>query len=287
MEHRLGNGAQSTQVYMEPGGQEIIRKPQYEVRPFKPEEAQLIYDELEKPNWAPWLAASPETLARRAEVFPEGQIALWGADGRPVASLSLNRFTWNGDVNSLPTWDQLAGDPPTYEDTFDPSGNSVGMMSINVRKDIQGGGLTQEIIDSTREMCKRLGIDNVMGSFRPSQFAQFAKDNPALSMEEYSQMRDERGLPVDKWLRALHRNGMRMLRIDDGAMAVDHVSHDEFEEYKRTYKPEEWKKEGPLWRCGETGFWVVTNRGKNNYAMYVESNVWGILDQNGNGSSGK
>jgi len=115
MEQSLGRG-----TIMQPGGTpEALQPRRYEVRPYKPEDAQLIYDELEKPNWAPWLAASPETLARRAEVFPEGQIALWDQDGRPVASLSLNRFTWDGNVHNLPTWDQLAGDPPTYENTYE------------------------------------------------------------------------------------------------------------------------------------------------------------------------
>jgi GNAT superfamily N-acetyltransferase len=277
MEQRLGKG-----ITMQPGGTpESLQPSKYEARPYKPEDASLIYRELEEPNWAPWLAASAETLAKRAEVFPEGQIALWGADGKPVASLSLNRFSWDGDVENLPTWDDLAGDPPTYESTYNPNGNSVGMMSINVRKDIQGAGLTQELIEAAREACSRLGIQNVMGSFRPSQFGQFSKDNPELEFDKYVHMTDERGLPVDKWIRALHRNGMRMLKIDDGAMIVDDVPREQVEEWRRTYKPEEWTVKGHIWRCGETGFWYVGPK----KAMYAESNVWGILDKNGNGNA--
>lgn len=259
----------------EPGKSEGITPPHYEVRPYEPQEAGLIYETLEKPNWAPWLAASSETLAKRAEVFPEGQIALWGADGLPVASLSLNRFYWDGDIDALPTWDELAGDPPTYEKTYNPRGNSVGMMSINVRPDIQGGGLTQSIIDSTRQLTERIGVENVMGSFRPSQFGQFAKDDPELTMKKYLEMRDHQGLPVDKWIRALHRNGMRMLRIDDGAMIVDDVPREQVEEWRRTYKPDSWTSKGHIWRTGETGFWYVGPK----KAMYAESNVWGILDR--------
>ncbi len=268
-------------ISMQPGNPESLAQPRYEVRPYKPSEAGLIYETLEKPNWATWLAASIETLAKRAEVFPEGQIALWGSDGKPVASLSLNRFSWNGDADSLPTWDELAGDPATYEKTYNSSGNSVGMMSINVRSDIQGGGLTQFIIDSTKQLTEKIGVDNVMGSFRPSQFGQFAKDNPALTMEAYLDMKDHQGMPVDKWIRALHRNGMKMLRIDDGAMIVDDVPREQVEEWRKTHKPEEWTMKGHIWRCGETGFWYVGPK----KAMYAESNVWGILDRNGNGNS--
>lgn len=267
-------------LVMQPGNPESLTQPRYEVRPYKPQEAGLIYETLEKPNWAPWLAASVETLTKRAEIFPEGQIALWGADGRPVASLSLNRFSWDGDIDKLPTWDELAGDPPTYENTYNPQGNSVGMMSINVRPDIQGGGLTQSIIESTRKITEDLGIENVMGSFRPSQFGQFSKDNPDYKFEHHVNRTDERGLPVDKWLRALHRNGMRMLRVDDGAMIVDNIKREKVEEWSRIYKPEQWVKKGHIWRCGETGFWYVGPK----MAMYAESNVWGILDRNGNGN---
>ncbi len=276
----MGGRVEQLSHIMEPSSAETLGKPRYEVRPYKPEEAGMIFEDLEQPNWAPWLAASPETLAKRAEVFPEGQIALWGADGRPVASLSLNRFTWDGNEHNLRTWDELAGDPPTYEATYDPNGNSVGMMSINVRKDIQGSGLTQEIIEATRQMCNRLGIENVMGSFRPSQFAQFSKDNPEYTFKKHVTETDNRGLPVDKWLRALHRNGMRMLRIDDGAMIVDDVPREQVEAWRKTYKPDEWEEKGHVWRCGETGFWYVGPK----KAMYAESNVWGILDQNGNGN---
>src|SRR4029079_18855789 len=105
-------------VNMEPTAPEDTGS-KYEIRPFGPEKAQLIYDTLEKPNWAPWLAASPETIAKRAEVFPEGQLAVWEGD-QPVASLSLARFNYDGTPDNLPTWDHLAGDPPTYETTHVP-----------------------------------------------------------------------------------------------------------------------------------------------------------------------
>lgn len=251
----------------------------YEVRPYKPEDASLIYQELEVPNWAPWLRASPETLTKRAEAFPEGQLAIWTPEGRPIASLSLSRFNYDGDPQALPTWDEIMGDPPTGEHTFVPDGNAIGMMSINVHPEFQGAGLTRVIIDDVKKRAKDLGIKHIMGSFRPSQFGEWTHEHPREGFVTYALKERPDNLPLDAWLRALTRNGMRMLRVDDAAMVVPEVPIEEFNNYRETYNPEKWRQIAPhVWRCGETGVWIT---GENS-ATYIESNVWGILDQNNN-----
>lgn len=268
--------------HMETGAKERVLPP-YEIRPYKPEETPLIYKELEEPNWAPWLRASPEVLAKRAEVFPEGQIAIWSKDGQPMGNLNLSRFTYNGDPRSLPTWDELMGDPATGEKTFDLGGNAVGMMSINIHPEYQGGGLTRVIIDAARKTAKELGIMHVMGSFRPSQFGEYSHVvDPRVSFSDYIRKTRPDNLPQDAWLRALARNGMHMLRIDDAAMVVPDVPRETFDDYRKTYNPDKWKQIAPsVWRCGETGLWLVGEK----TATYVESNVWGILEQDNNGGA--
>lgn len=250
----------------------------YEVRPYKPEDAIAIYNELEVPNWAPWLRASVDTLAKRAKVFPEGQLAVW-EEKHPIANISLSRFNYDGNPSNLPTWDELMGVPATGEHTFDLNGNAVGMMSINVHSDYQGKGLTKVIIAAVKDRAAKLGVTHIMGSFRPSQFGEYSTQNPKASIKEYiDKKRKEDDMPHDAWLRALTRNGMRMLRMDDAAMVVPDVTRSEFENHKSSYNPEKWKQIAPaVWRCGETGVWLVGEKS----AVYVESNVWGILDQNG------
>lgn len=265
---------------MQPGVPETPRGG-YEVRPYKPEDAPRIYQELEVPNWAPWLRASPETLAKRAEVFPEGQLAVWTPEGRPIASLSLSRFNYN-DPQALPTWDEIMGDPPTGEHTFVPDGNAVGMMSINVHPEFQGARLTRVIIEDVKKRAKELGVKHIMGSFRPSQFGEYTYENPREGFVTYALKERPDNLPLDAWLRALARNGMRMLRVDDAAMVVPEVPMGEFNKYRETYNPEKWKQIAPhVWRCGETGVWITGEK----FATYVESNIWGILEENGNGNS--
>lgn len=265
---------------MQPGSEEVLGRPRYDIRAYTPDEAPLIYKELEVPNWAPWLRASVETLTRRAEVFPEGQLAIWTPEGDPIASLSLSRFQYNGDPYTLPTWDALMGDPPTGEGTFDLKGNAVGMMSINVRQDYQGGGLSRVIIDTVKQKAPA-GVEHIMGSFRPSQFGEYAGKYPHISFSEYVGLLRPDNMPLDAWLRALARNGMRQLRIDDYAMVVPDVPRETFDEYRATYNPGRWRQISPtVWRCGETGIWIAGDK----TATYAESNVWGILDQNGNGN---
>lgn len=263
---------------MEPAKKgEVVKK--YEVRSYKPWEAQKIFDELEVPNWAPWLRASKEVLAKRAEVFPEGQIAIWEGD-HPVANISLARFNYDGNPQNLKTWDELMGIPATGEKTFVPDGNALGMMSINIKQNYQGMGLAKAIIDSVKDVAAKLGVKHIMGSFRPTQFGEHTHKNPHANFTGYvDSKREEDSLPTDAWLRTLTRNGMRMLRIDDTAMVVPDVSREQFDEYRKTYKPDRWKKISPIfWRCGETGVWLVGEKS----AVYAESNVWGILDSNEN-----
>lgn len=256
------------------GGNEGRTRGRYEVHPYKPEFALRIYQELEVPNWAPWLRASAETLAKRAEVFPDGQLAVWEGE-QPIANISLARFNYDDNPQDLKTWDELMGVPPTGEKTFDLSGNALGMMSINVHPHYQGAGLTTNIIEGVRDLAKRLQIEHVMGSFRPTQFGDYSLKNLHASFKDYVDSKRPDNLPTDGWLRILTRNGMRMLRVDDAAMVVPDVSRDQFEEYRKSYKPERWKQVSPtVWRCGETGVWLVGEK----TAVYAESNVWGILE---------
>lgn len=258
------------------GGPEISPKP-FEVRSYKPHEAEKIYNELEVPNWAPWLRASKEVLAKRAEVFPEGQIAIWEGDNL-VANISLSRFNYDGNPQNLKTWDELMGVPATGENTFVPDGNALGMMSINIKQDYQGQGLAKAVIDSVKEVATKLGVTHIMGSFRPNQFGEHSHKNPHANFTGYVGSKREDSLPTDAWLRTLTRNGMRMLRIDDAAMVVTDVAREEFDGYRKTYKPDKWRQISPtVWRCGETGVWFVGEKS----AVYAESNVWGILDKNG------
>lgn len=253
---------------------------QFTIGSWKQEDTISVYQNLEVPNWAAWLAASTETLAGRAEVFPKGQLIIKSSDGEPLASLSMNLISWNGQNEDLPSWDEVAGEPTTYVNTYDPKGNALVLMSMNVSPEHQGSGYARMLVEKAKSLAQELGVDYLIGSFRPNEYGRYKLANlgKTISFEEYCNMQREDGWPVDSWLRNLKRNGMQPLKVDHRAMVVK-VSVDEFSSYQQLYKPELWVEVLPnVWECGEVGSWKVDE--KTGIVTYEESNLWGIIWKN-------
>jgi len=250
---------------------------EYKITSWIPEESKNIFEILEKPNWAPWLAASEQALAGRAKVFPEGQLVLKNVYGLPMASLSTNKINWDGNSETLPCWDEVAGDPTTYENTYKPNGNTIVLMSMNVGSEFQGSGLARKMIEKIKTVAQDLKAEHLIGSFRPNQFGKYKSQSGKEDTDftEYCMMKREDGLPIDGWLRSLTRNGMQSLTVDKKAMTVI-VPIDEFKEYQKTYCLNMWKEIFPnIWECGEVGYWLVNK--KKGIAVYRECNLWGAL----------
>lgn len=258
----------------------------YQVKSWDLGDAHGIHDQLELPNWAPWLAASEESIAGRVLTFPEGQLLLQDEVGNPLASLSMNQINWDGEISSLPCWDDIAGDPTTYEQTYNPGGNTLVMMSMNVHPEHQGKGFARKLIDESKKTAQRLGVSNLIGSFRPNEYGKnkmnIALQNyPLPDFESYIKMNRSDGLPVDAWLRNLTRNGMQAFAVDHKAMTII-ISLQKWEEHMASYKPDYWfKTEEDTWECGEVGSWTLDLREET--ATYQESNLWGMIWQK-NGS---
>lgn len=247
------------------------------VESWNPEEASELFNKLEKPNWAPWLAASKESIAGRARIFPRGQLLMKDKNGQYAASLSLNQIDWDGDPVHLPSWDNVAGDPTDYSKTYKPKGNTLVLLSMNVASLYKGLQLPSKMIDFTKNVAQSMGVSHLIGSFRPSGYGEIKRAmGYGFDFETYILMKKHgTNKPIDPWLRSLWWKGMNMLAVDPKAMTVeDDLSS--FERYKRTYNPNAWFVAAPnIWECGEVGNWKLDpTQGK---AIYQESNVWGRL----------
>lgn len=242
---------------------------------WHPEMVESIYHQLERPNWAPWLEATPETMIGRTKVFPEGQLVIFHQD-QLAASLSMNRIRWDGNSDNLPSWDEVAGQASTdYRETYQEEGNTLVMMSMNVSPRMQGRRLPARLIDYVGLLAPRLGIEHLMGSYRPNQYGKAKQEsNYQLPFWDYCQReKPGTGRPLDPWLRSLSWKGMTLIQEDDRAMQVT-VSREEFEHYQSTYHSDQWVEISPgCWECGEVGRWQVSG----NQATYQESNVWGRM----------
>jgi hypothetical protein len=256
---------------------ELIQYGDYTLSSWASKEVQALYSALEEPNWAPWLSASPETLAARADVFPEGQLVMKDPSGAYIGSLSLNQIMWDGKPNHLPSWDEVAGDPTDYSTTYNPHGNTLVLLSMNVSPEWKGKHVPSKLIINAKKLAFKLGIAHIMGSFRPSGYGE-AKQQMGFDLDfaAYCNMtRQDSSKPIDPWLGSLWHMGMHMVAIDKNAMIVS-VPMDEFLGFKQTYKPNVWKEIVPgTWECGEVGVWKVDEQMQS--ATYKESNVWGSL----------
>lgn len=244
------------------------------IRPWSPQEAAGVYTHLEVSNWAPWLAASADTIAARSQVFASGQL-LMKSNGFYLASLSMNQIHWDGDPQTLPSWDDVAGDPTDYSTTYQPDGNTLVLMSMNVNTGFQGLHLPTHMIHSTQKVAAELGIEHIIGSFRPIGFGGYKKEHghDASFWDYCTAVQPDTGKPIDLWLRSLSWNGLKLLKEDPAAMTVT-VGSDEFFSYQKLYPWFEWTQPAPgIWECGQVGQWVV----HGDTAVYQESNVWGSL----------
>jgi hypothetical protein len=229
--------------------------------------------EIEKKVWAPWLAAGVESIEGRNEIFPKGQLTVIDGSNIPVASLSTNRV--NIDISNLPSWDDVAGEPTTYENTYISSGDTLVLMSMNVDPHHQGKGHPAKLIKAAKELANDSEVKQLLGSFRPSGYGEACiQEGVVLPFWEYCQSVRDDGMPVDPWLRNLKRNGgISIISEDPSAMEVE-VSLEDFAYFKESYKPEKWVElELGKIACGETGFWQI----HDDKAVYRESNVWGII----------
>lgn len=245
------------------------------IEQWKPGDALSIYTQLEHPNWAPWLEASVETIAGRATIFPKGQLLIKD-NGLLSASLSMNQINWDGSVDTLLSWDNVAGFNTTdYSETYQSHGNTLVLMSMNVAPQAKGKQLPTRLITYAKQLAQELGLQYILGSFRPSGYG-MAKQQLGFTLLfwEYCMMKQSgTEKPIDPWLRSLWWNGMRMLKEDSQAMVVT-IPLSRFEDYKQTYKPDLWRETSPgNWECGEVGNW----RTNDGIAIYQESNVWGII----------
>lgn len=259
---------------------------------------QEIYNVLEAPNWAPWLRFSAEQFNGQAQVFPDGQVLLCDENSRPLASFSTNRIMWDGDPESLPTWDEIAGDDNmTYADTYQPDGSTIVLMSVSIRPDAQGKSLTDVLVAKIKEVAAMEGIEYIISDFRPSGYGAYKAKNGDPGFAKYIELkRQEDNLPIDGWLRSLARKNMRPLRIDPKAMVVS-TSLEEFKNFRFQYQPECWyqltdpglikmkvaeqtpqtkvEQVDEVWECRENGTWYVNKA--DGRAVYIESNLWGLL----------
>lgn len=256
----------------------------------------LHYERLEAQSWAPWLRFSRQVLTEHVRAFPEEQFFAYDQDGL-VGALSTNRIQWDGDPAFLTSWHATAGERQDYKDTYVTHGNTLVTMSMSIARRSRGSGVAGQLLDAVRTSARSRGIDHVVGTYRPLGYGSF-KTRDDTGFLGYVDLQQDGGLPLDPWLRALTRMGLRRLKIDEQAMVVD-LSLREFDRLRRL-SATAWVRTATardallhepalpfpvadceFWEAQETGTWYVHRQAGQ--AVYVESGVWGIVTLDGAG----
>ncbi len=260
------------------------------------DEVLRLHRELEVPSWAPWLRFDPDQLRRQRAVFPEGQLTIWREDGVPLAMLSTNRVAWSGSTEDLTTWDDVAGDDGGLEGAYAADGSTMAFLSISVSREVRSRGYAQVLVAGALERAESLGLEHVVGDFRPSGFGQYKRLTGDFDIHRYSGTRRPDGLLVDRWLRIVSGFGARFHKVDPRAMVID-VGVDELEVFRGARAAAWWRvtepaareqlielhrpfdgrlEVGEIWECGEAGSWFIDR--SREAAQYIEANVWAELD---------
>lgn len=251
-------------------------KTNYVIEPWNNHDIHLIHSQLEKPHWAPWLSFSEKGMKEMSLVFPEGQLVVKDKNGSLLAYTSTNRINWNGKVGTLPTWDEAAGDQvgeAGYKNTYIKNGNTLIIMCLTVHSAHQGKYLSAVLIDEIKILARKLKVKYIISPFRPSTYGLYKQEHKDPGFKAYCRMLREDGLPVDRWLRVLIRNGMKPLIIRDNSLVVE-VPIKKFQEFKSFYNLTYWKEISKnIWECGEVGQWFV----KGKKAVYKEPELFGKL----------
>lgn len=227
--------------------------------------AKNIYDLLEHTNWASWLEASINSIEWRAKVFPEWQFLLsnWKT---MLWSLSTNCIYWDWNIDTLSSWDDIAWNPTTYENTYNPNWNALVLMSMNINPEFKWWWLTDYLVWAVKDLAKNKWIKYIIWSFRPSWYWEYKMENWNIPFEEYLNLKNEQWYSIDPWIRSLQKKWMQPLKIDNNAMIVE-MDYESFLKLKE----ENWKEISSwVWECWQVWqFFIEWDK-----AIYKEKNLW-------------
>lgn len=141
--------------------------------------------------------------------------------------------------------------------------NAVCALEILVHPSYAGQGLSGRLLDAVRVSSARLGFGALYVPVRPSQ----KHLHPHVPMADYVQRMRDDGLPSDAWLRIHVRAGGRVVGVANHSMTIAGTLDD-----WRSWTGMPFEESGAIEVPGALG--PVHVSVEQNYAVYVEPNVW-------------
>ncbi len=141
--------------------------------------------------------------------------------------------------------------------------NCMCLVVANVDPTTAQLGLSQTLLEQSKETAKNLGFTSLLAPVRPTYKSQFQE----LKMSEYLLKRTELGEIFDPWLRTHHKHGGEILNICEESVLVK-ASLQKWREWIGIDFKETQSLEIP------GGLAPLQVDFENNFAIYREPNVW-------------
>jgi GNAT superfamily N-acetyltransferase len=194
--------------------------------------------------------------------YPEFQIVALDGE-RVIGRINAVPFAWTGQDDDLPEtgWDSVLG--MAFRPEMPAEATAVSLIEARIHPDGTGQGIGVGLLLAARDNARALGYPHLLAPIRPT----LKSLEPHVGIDAYVTRTREDGAPFDPWLRAHLRLGGRLVRVCHSAMTI-------------SGSLEEWRQWTGL--PFDTSGTVVVGGAlnpvhvsvENDYAVYVEPNVW-------------
>ena len=195
--------------------------------------------------------------------FAGHQLYFLDQAGEPVAVAQTIPCFWDGTLTGLPIgWaDSLVRGVADREKNRQP--NTLSALEISIRSDVQGQGVSYDVVKAVRAHAERCGFQAVIVAVRPSQKDRY----PITPMERYVRWQRADNTPFDPWLRVHWRCGGEILHVAHPSMVIE-GSVDQWEQWTGMSLPDSGDYVIP-------GALVLVQIDRvMNVGRYVEPNIW-------------
>lgn len=155
---------------------------------------------VEHSAWPLELQASREKMEARLKIFPQG-FFLAIIDGK-IKGVSTSQIA--SYPSSAKTWDELTGNG-FIKATHDLSGNALYVVSLGVDPTAQGRGIGSKLIEVQKQIAEKLGLEYLFLGARVPGFNDYCKNNEVISVDQYLNLKNEKGERFDPEIRFYER----------------------------------------------------------------------------------
>jgi GNAT superfamily N-acetyltransferase len=224
--------------------------------------------DLAEASWPEFMLHDPVANENWHELFDrfnEYQFALLDTeDNRMVAMGNSLPFYWDQHLDELSEggWDWVflkAIDD--HKQGLQP--NIQSAIQINIHPDYRSQGLSTRMVQAMREIGRSKRFKYLVAPVRPNQKSHY----PLISIDDYIEWTDDKGLPFDAWLRVHARLGARIIRPCHEAMTIP-GTRAEWQEWTGMKFPQS----GRYYIPGALN--PMEMNVEKDEGIYVEPNVW-------------